>query len=356
MNFFSHFLQILRSPLSGSGNAYVIAIIGAVAAGSYLLTGGLMPRIEQNPINPQHVEIDDTSIAANKDTLQLVNIQPKPSATPTPTVGGVTPGVTITSPITPPITPGVQACLEKSVITMMIDLSTSMGNDNKLAALNTALDQFVASLPPKTIVGGIAFGGPSSDFTTDGLPGVKLLSKYTSNKTNVKNRFTSLDTGTGAGTYIRNAFQVAVNRLDTFQKANATRNYHYITIFFSDGLPEMVSTPDPTCLHNWGYLDGPCWAREQDPRSRNYGMTDTDLVDAMDVLLAGEGKAYSVAIYNSAPGSWGVGWNNDLIKLLQTIASGSRAPYYQAIDLNNTSVNGIELTDFFKSITDDACS
>jgi len=327
----------------GDGGIYVIFILATLMAGSFALTGGILPNLNPNPPASSEVTIDpDSANQSSERALQLVDIKIKPTNTPTPT------------PSAPSLTPSpttIQACLDKMVITMMIDLSLSMFNDNKIIALNTALDDFVGSLAPKTVVGGIAFGAPSSDFALDGIKGVKELSVYTSNKTNVAARFTDLEVGPGGGTYMRNGFQAAINRLKAYKSSREIGNLRFVSILFSDGVPEIMDDLGPSCLGG-GKVDGVCWARQQDPRSTPYGLTSTNYITQMDGLVD---KAYSVAIYDSE--ARGSGLTDDLITLLKTNATSGNKPYYQAIDLKDDRLlNKGQLTNFFRSIINDSCS
>jgi hypothetical protein len=119
-------------------------------------------------------------------------------------------------------------------------------------------------------------------------------------------------------------------------------------IFFSDGVPEMYDYRLPTCYARDGEV---CWAREQDPRSIPFGLTNTDYTTQLEAEVD---KVYSLAIFNSSPDTRGAALTGQLQTLLRTIATGSSSPYYQAVDLRTGQVQ--DLTSYFRSIISDVCN
>ena len=375
-SFFSKF-SLPNLWLEGSGGAYVILILGMVAAASYLITGGLLPDIEKNPVNPEHVQIDDTSVNADRDTLQLINLKPisTPSPTPfgslsgTPPPGSGTPGIGTPGIGTPGIgtpgigtpspgvgTPGIpppQACLNKTVVDLVIDTSTSMNNSNKLTELQKALGLFVQTLSDGTVVGAQKFGG--EEISEDGLQGADSVLDFTqysgSNKTLISSRLTGITANTGAGTFMRNGFRLALRKISAAQdNTNTYDGYRFVTIVFSDGVPEVSGYSGSQCLaeDTNPYV---CFAKDQDPRGLPYGPNSTDYTSQMERRAD---KVYVVGIYDSTPGARGAGLTDELIALLQTIASGKTTPFYQTIDLKSGSAG--DLTDFFNNIYQGICS
>lgn len=344
MPFFASFLYDLTpfikkwNRFRGDGNLYVLLVIGSVMAGAFALTGGILPTLEQNPPASKQVEIDEASARrSSEDALQLVDLKIKPSPTPTPTVLPPTPTV---------------ACLNQTVVTLIIDLSASMGNDGKIGALNNAMNAFVGSLNNNTVIGGVAFGGETLRYgSTEGVANMLSYTVYGTNQSTVKNTLTGLTAGPLGGTFMRNGFQVALSRLRAVKSSYP--GYRHIAIIFSDGVPEMFDYRNPTCLVQEGTYGGDgfvCFAREQDPRSTPYGLTGTDYTAQ---LKSEVDKVYSLAIYNSTPGTRGATMTPNLIQLLKTIASGTSSPYYQAVDLRSGSVGN--LTSFFRTIVNDSC-
>ena len=324
--------------LRGDGNLYVLFVIGSIMAGAFALTGGILPQLDPNPPASSQVEIDvDSAKRSSENSLQLVDLKIKPSPTPTPT-----------SVPTPTV-----ACLNQTVITFVVDLSASMGNDGKIGALNNAMSAFVSSLNSNTVVGGVAFGGETLRFgSTEGVANMLPYTVYGTNQTTVRNTLTGLSAGPLGGTFMRNGMQVALNQIRAVKPSYP--NYRHIAVIFSDGVPEMYDYRIPTCLVQEGVRnqDGfVCFAREQDPRSTPYGLTSTNLTTQMKAEVD---KVYSVAIYNSTPGTRGATMTPNLIQLLQTIASGTSAPFYQAVDLRTGSAGN--LTSFFRTIVNDACT
>lgn len=327
--------RLLCARLRGNGSMYVLFILGTAMAGAFVLTGGLTPQLNPTPKAADQVEIDEASAnRSSQDSLQLVDIKIKPTATPTPTP----------LPLTP--TPTQVACLNRTVITLMVDLSQSMLNDGKIGALNAAMADFTNSLNNETVIGGIAFGAES--FMTDNTEGVKHLMGYItygSDKNLVNQRLAQMTPGEAGGTFIRNGFQVTLNRVRAVKPRYP--GYKHVAIFFSDGVPEMFDYRTPTCYARDGEV---CWARQQDPRSAPFGLNATDYTTQ---LKSEVDKVYSVAIYNSSPGTRGATLTPQLQTLLRTIATGGNSPYYQAVDLRTGQVR--DLTSYFRSIIDDVC-
>lgn len=322
--------------MRGDGNLYVLFVLASVMAGAFALTGGILPTLEQDPPASKQVEIDEASVRrSSENSLQLVDLKVKPSPTPTP----VTPTPTV-------------ACLNRTVVTLIIDLSASMGNDGKITALNSAMNSFVSSLNTNTVVGGIAFGGETLNYaSTEGVSSLLPYTVYGTNQATVRNTLTGLTAGPLGGTFMRNGIQVALNQLRAVKPSYP--NYRHIAIVFSDGVPEMYDYRNPTCLVQEGTRGQDnfmCFAREQDPRSTPFGLTGTDVSAQLEAEVE---RVYSVAIYNSTPGTRGATMTPNLVTLLQTISSGTSAPFYQAVDLRN-GVAG-NLTSFFRTIVNDAC-
>lgn len=348
--------KFLLANLPGLGGAYVIGILGLIMAASYLISGGLLPDIELNPKDPQHVEIDDTSINTNKDTLQLVNIQAKPSPTPeggggtpgigTPTPGNGTPGAGTPTPTpgggigTPTPTRPPQACLENTAIDLLVDLSHSMVNNGKDDALRAALQAFRLSLSDNTYVGIQVFGSPSS--FPNGAQEKLVFTRYGSNKTRVTNAITNLTPGDYGGTYMRAGFSLALSKIR--QTKQELDGYRFVTILFSDGVPEVNEAFGPDeCVADARDADGnyKCFAKAQDPR--RFGL-DVDMKDEVS-------KVYSVAIYDDTPGSLDEQLIDPLKDLLKDVASGRSSPYYQDTTIRSPE----QLTSIFQSIVNRVC-
>jgi len=335
----------------GDGGIYVIFILATVMAGAFALSGGILPTLSQNPTAADQVEIDEESAKeSTTGALQLVDIKIKPTATPTPTVPLVTltPGITLIPSLT--VTPPVQACLNRTVITLMIDLSASMVESGKADALEGALGDFTDALyktKPTTYVGGTGFGAGTA-FSTDNTPGVKHIIGYTRSESLIRERLVNdaVPGGTG-GTYMRRDFDVALKRIRDYQKLHLTDNFRYVTVLFSDGVPEDGV---------WGNCykvssDNVCWSRIQDPRGPTYSTSGA--ADLTAELKSLNDKVYTVGIYDSRTGARAKSLTADLQVLLGTIASKKTAPYVQSIDLANGAPKN--LTDLFTTIVDDVC-
>lgn len=332
----------------GDGGIYVIFILATVMAAAFALSGGVLPTLSQNPTSADQVEIDeDSAKQSSTSALQLIDIKIKPTATPTPTpLATPTPG----TPSTPTPTPPVKACLDRTVITLMIDLSGSMKQSGKSLALTTALGEFADAVyltKPTTYVGGTGFGAGVA-FSTDNTAGVKHIIGYTRNKDLIKERLEAEAVpGSDGGTYMRKGFEVALNRIKNYQASHEDDNYRYVTILFSDGVPEDGV---------WGNCykvssDNVCWSRKQDPRGQTYSNPGAkDLTAELKSLNA---KVYSVGIYDSRTGARARSLTPDLEGLLGTIASRNSAPYVQALDLADGDPKNLK--NLFTKIVEDVC-
>lgn len=121
----------------GSGDLYIIGIIGAIMIGSYFLTGGLMPKIDKHPKNPKIVALDESSVEANKNTLQLVNVRP--------------------------------ACTRKKAVDFLLDVSGSMSKSGKLDELKIAMGKFLERVDPTAAIGIQIFDGTKDSRPTGAI-------------------------------------------------------------------------------------------------------------------------------------------------------------------------------------------
>lgn len=323
-------------------------------AGAFALTGGILPTLSQNPTAADQVEIDtDSAKQSSASALQLVDIKIKPTATPTPTIG-ITPGITITNPVTPPITPQItppiQACLNNTAINLLVDLSSSMKDYEKIKALQTALNQFVGSLEPETVIGIEVFGSPFS--FTNGAEQRLAFSRYGRTNTThkrVTDAIAGLDPGGDGGTWMKAGFDLALSKITTAQAPDSSfKNYRFVSILFSDGVPEVSEHFGSQCVDDYstpGAADYRCFAKAQDPR------LPTGANNVATKLKGKIDKAYSVAIYNTQRAS-----DNALITSLRTllkdVSSGSGAPYYQ----DTTVTTPAQLTKLFDNVIKGICS
>ncbi|MBI2443407.1 MAG: VWA domain-containing protein [Candidatus Levybacteria bacterium] len=345
----------------GDGTLYVIGILGAVAAVSYLLAGGILPAIEQNPQDAQHVQIDETSVFSDRDNLQLVNIMPVFSGTPTPTLsetptpteeptpttgpGTPTPTPRPTRTPTPSRTPTptptpINACLNTTSIDLLIDLSYSMRNNDKDIELRNALEAFRKSLFGNVRVAIQVFGSPDSfsGGAEERLPFVR----YVSDPSRVASAIQNLRPGALGGTYMKEGFELALEKIRA--EKNRRPGYQYVTILFSDGVPEVSGAFGPDeCVAEARDGDGNyrCFAKAQDPR--RFGL-DSDMKGLVD-------KVYSVAIYDDTPGTTDQQLIDPLKDLLKDVASGRSSPYYQDTTIRTPS----QLTTIFKAIVNGIC-
>lgn len=362
-------LQRLRKNMRGSGGMYVLLIIGLVSGLSFLLTGGLTPNIERNPENPEFVEIEDQLTPIAQQNLQMQNIQIKPTATPTPTPSNTpTPTPTTTpqptSAPTPTPTDPVVACLDRTAVALLIDLSASMNvPSSKLSALNSALNLLQTKLTDDTVVGAYAFGpypnsnsGGDTSFNFENNKGVKQIipfSRYSDNKATIDTQLGGLVQGGIGGTYMRNGFRLMTQKIQAAKQAFP--EYEFVTILLSDGVPEH-GVNDPVVQDYWSRGLGfpvvtcagnTCFAKHQDPRAWS-DIGTSNLITP----LRNQSKdqiVYTIALYGTTFPDTQL--RTHLEDLLVDVAGSGSAPNYQYINTTNYS----QLSTFFTRILDATC-
>lgn len=355
---FQQYINLIKKNLNlkfrGNGNLYVLIILGTAMAGAFALTGGFSPQLNQTPSAADTVLIDENSANRSAEkNLQLVDIKIKPSPIPTrvPTATQI-PTLTVTTTPT--------ACLNKTAILVLADLSASMQFDNKTAELRNALRILRDKLQPETGIGLYAFGSYSDpNFVYAGTRGVReivAMNKYRDNKDRFDPAVNSLVEGGLGGTYMRPGFQVAIDRLNRAQERTTYfNNYQYVTIVFSDGVPERMGGdiyPDKTLgectperpVNTPPYTYQKCFAQELDPRP--------DLV----AELKRESKVYSVVVYDTRNGEDDsyfvspVDRNDRLRTLMKDVATSPTSTYY---DVEVRGVN--RLANIFQGIVEGIC-
>jgi hypothetical protein len=148
---------------------------------------------------------------------------------------------------------------------------------------------------------------------------------------------------------MRNGFEVALSKIREAKQTFSDEDYQYVTIVFSDGVPEVLN---PTsCLTTAPFGNETlCFSKQQDPRSSPFSVSNRDLVQELKNITD---EVYVVGIYNSATGQRGYQFTDELVTLLRTISTNGNAPYYQFIDLNSSSSNRLQPA--FETIFQDIC-
>lgn len=347
----------------GSGNIYVIAILGTIVAGSALMTGGLVPQLDPPPDDAVAVQID-TNIPPGEEnnalelrSFGILTPSPTPTIEPTPIGGTATPTVPI---------PTGEVCINNTLFLALVDISQSMADDGKITQLQDALTELKDSMRPETALGIYGFG--SYNFLSYGsTKGVKEILNFTKLKGPGEGRITTainnLEPGGEGGTYMKNGFNVAANRLTSIASSDAYRGYRLVAIVFSDGIPEASSNdpefnPDTTldlpCAPERSTSGGgsyqKCWYNRQDPR--RFG---NSLVALQNAVKPSGGRVYSVVVYDNRRGSDDsyfispVDSGDRLRSLIKQAAS--KESYYYNLDVG--SVN--QLASRFRSIIDGVC-
>jgi len=323
------------SLLKGDGGIYVIFVLATVMAGAFALSGGLLPSLNQSPPASSEVTIDpDSARQSSESALQLIDIKVKPSDTPIPSP---TPSPLPTQEIIP--TPTPQACLSKIALNLVLDVSASMNNDDKIRQLNTAMKNLVGQLKDETVVGAVTFAGLTSFPNTSGSVTQLPFTKYKENKKLVSDKLTKLTAYNGSesdGTYMRNAFQRSLNNLNADEAAYTKQGYTFVTIVFTDGVPE-TKVWDDDCVVQANGSNPVCFARKQDPR------ISPNLTTSMKGKVS---KVYSVGIYSGSRETQAVIYN-EAKKLLSAIASKSE---YAKNSKSPSAIDGM-----FKDVLSTVC-
>lgn len=345
----SQLKQVLQK---GSGNIYVIAILGTIVAGSALMTGGLVPKLDPPTQDAKVVEIDpDVGAARENSALELK------------TFGILTPTLepTDTQPTVP--VPTEEVCINNTAILTLVDISQSMQDDGKIRQLRAALREVRDNMRPETALGIYGFG--SYDALSYGsTKGVKQILNFTKLKGTGKGRITTaineIVPGGLGGTYVKNGFKVATSRINSLKNTTAYKDYRFITIVFSDGVPERSGNDNtapndlllpcaPERITSTGTYQK-CWYNRQDPR--RYGNSINDLQAAVEST---GGRVYSVVVYDNRSGSDDsyflspVDPNDRLRILLKETAS--KSSYYYNLDIGSVD----QLAGKFKDIITGVC-
>jgi hypothetical protein len=319
----------------GDGGIYVIFVLATVMAGAFALSGGILPNLNQTPPASAQVTIDPNSAkSSSQSSLQLVDIKVKPTDTPTPTPTLV-PSATPTKGVTP--TP--QACFDKIALNLVLDVSASMNNQDKIVQLNTAMKDLVGQLKDNTVVGAVTFAGLTSFPNTGGSITQLPFTRYKDNKSLVSNKLTKLTAYNGSdadGTYMRNAFQRSLDNLNADEATYTKQGYKFVTIVFTDGVPETQVWDDDCVVYVLG-SNPVCFARKQDPR------ISPNLTTSMKNAVS---KVYSVGIYSGTRETQPVIYNEAKL-LLSAIASKST----YAKNSNNPSA----IDSMFKDVLNSVC-
>lgn len=244
------------------------------------------------------------------------------------------------------------SCLSKTAINLVIDKSASMGNvggtlegsKTKMIVLKEALNQFLTFLSQQDqdfYIGMDVFGAPG--IGNGGALTELDYVKYAGNKSLIENEINSLTVGPSGGTYMRKGFEVAIAKTKAAKTKPELAGYKFVTIVFSDGVPEAEGQRGSACVAESGsgssYV---CFAKNQDPRTSPSRVTeikqDTD-------------KVYSVVIYNDKSGSRGFSLNNQLLTLMKDIADDPDSDYF----FDATTSNPSELNAIFQAIPELIC-
>lgn len=201
----------------GSGNIYVIAILGTIVAGSALMVGGLVPQLEPPPDDAQAVQVDTTIDPSERNNaLELRSF-----------------GI-LTPTVTPPNTPGPTnpVCFDKAAVAIVVDVSGSMDSNlpgttvSRLDRLKAALKRFIGNFSNDSALSLISFNNTGQILVPMG--------KLSTNKTTLTNAINALTPG--GSTNMRSGLANADNVLDAARPT--LPNYNQYTVFMTDGVPE----------------------------------------------------------------------------------------------------------------------
>lgn len=244
------------------------------------------------------------------------------------------------------------SCLSKTAINLVIDKSASMGNiggtvegdKTKMTVLKESLNQFIDFLSEQDqdfYIGMDVFGAPG--IGNGGALTEFDYTKYEGNESMIKEKIDSLSVGPSGGTYMKKGFEVAVDKTKEAKTRPELAGYRFVTIVFSDGVPEAEGQRGSQCVAESTSGTYVCFAKVQDPRLSDPSMV-TEMKDITD-------KLYSVVIYNDSPGSRGFSLNSQLLTLMKDIADDPDSDYF----FDATTSNASELRTIFERIPELIC-
>lgn len=238
------------------------------------------------------------------------------------------------------------ACYGNTAINILVDKSLSMNNNNKMSVLKSALSQFVTSVGNANsdiYIGIDVFGAPENP------PGGAYTEldfvKYATNQSLITNKINSLSVGVGGGTYMRKGFEVSIAKINAAKARPELQGYRFVTVVFSDGIPEVSGHWGSQCSAQAGTLQTSsyiCFAIAQDPRTSPNRVTEMKQITD---------KLYAVVIYSSDSGTRDYPLNSQLIQLMRDIADDPDSTYY--FDATTSDVN--ELNSIFQTIPQTIC-
>lgn len=287
---------------NGDSSIYTLLILAVILSIAYSLTGGILPRLDnRQPSVDQNLAVDKSK-NDSKNSLQLSELK------------GEQANETKVLP---------QACTNKLALNLILDVSASMHNENKIEQLNKSLNTLVNNLSDDTIIGATIFAGLNTYPDTQGVKVLLPFTKFNINKDLIKKELTTLKAGNGSksdGTYMRNAFLESIKEIKKNQTIFSQDGYKVVTILFTDGVPEIQSTSYNNCVVKVEGAKKVCFAKEQDPRP--------DISTSMKSLS----KVYSIGIFSGERETQPIIYN-EAIKLLIDIASDP------SLALNNKDSN-----------------
>jgi hypothetical protein len=319
--------EIKKLIQKGSGNIYVIAILGTVVAGSALMVGGLVPQLDPPPDDAQAVQIN-TELEPNDRTNTALELRSfgilSPSPSPTPTLVPNTPSP---SPSGTP-TPTTQLCFDKAAVAIVVDVSGSMDTNDagttvsRLDRLKDALRNFLTFFKPDSQVSLIAFSGNANVLVP--------MDKLSSNRTSINNAINSLEPE--GATNMKAGLENAVNE---FRRENDDgdkfRNYNLYTVFMTDGVPESSDCRyrNPTGPYRY-YLTNErdiCYLTGTTTEPTMFTHKWSPITPANSLKALGS-KIFSINMFQQSSDPNEADKNNKAQALMQAVASDPDSTYY----------------------------
>lgn len=178
----------------------------------------------------------------------------------------------------------VNTCGQKTALTLLIDISGSMEQDNKLEKEKTALRALTKKLTVKSVIGMYTF----SRNAQEQVP----ISYYGDVKDQVNDKINALEPDRETRT--RDGFSLVKQKLTEVMSTNKYPGYKHSLVLLTDGVPEIPPEQPRTCIFEAFdpvYGSNRCFAIEQDPRTPTNLPAD---IKGMGVNI------YAVGIYSQS--------------------------------------------------------
>lgn len=320
--------------LKGEGSVYTAAIVSIIIIGSSFLVGGLYPDLNRATTDGSKIYEPEDTRADKNDTgvVQLRQLRAKKGKANKNQNKNNNQNNNKDSNKEDQSTPPV--CENNGAIALLVDVSESMGDANKMTKLKEALlRSFLPKLSSSTIIGLYTFSSPNFDEPKERIP----FGQYGQNKGELAKAIEALQPLKPHGaTYMRDGFSFVQQKLAIASDEFKGKQFSLIVV--SDGVPELIERdlshgpcPDPER----------CYDPTQDPT-----VTTLPRGNIADAIKSTGVRIYSIAIYNARDEEITGG---KLRQIMQNVASPDS--YYDMLDSSREN----ELLSILQQIEGSVC-